>query len=687
MPASASPKAKPNTRSSIRQSLNLSSMGKAIVDVMKSTDNKDSAKAAKKTKDASTRRSSVLVSPPTALRPSMDNPRPLSQVSKRTETPENKTGHRRRNSALPAMSSADESSSKASENPVSISAGVQSRVASLRPRTANGTVSALPKYRPKSILGEVAKPPSPTRVGTRRRLSTSDDEKKEQKKPASASASVTLAEKTARPISPLPHRAALKANLTNSVNITPPTTPSKPKNATPLSEPKGSPSRPNKIVKTATATLPRPPSSSSSSLSLNPPTITPKASTPKGSTPKTSGLKAKLGLVRSAQAEKAKASESSPLRNSPSPSRHAREKSKSTATSSSNAGNMSHISEGNSEEEDSDADDVALLLAPVAAIGAPTPAMPRIQTNRRRIAPQTPTRPNVSNRANMSYLSPVMPSSTEKSSSLRPSDRGSDQAMRGSIMSWEQLANDTSITLGEDEFGRMLSDIPAPFRSGAASPSLSSQLGVPESPCLSALDSPGGYGSISQVLLPDVTPSPALHNSLQHSRFNASLLDSTPIDSSTTTLLRLQLAAAENTAKERLHQIQAMEEELHDLKQCMAQQMEESQRQITYMENQWRSSSDDTASLLEEQMQKEQTIREQIVAEAITRCQEEAKQTIMRSIEEERLKFQVVTSAQLASSSWDNVLSACEDDLEAVRSDKAMLSVLLMQLDQLSQTL
>jgi len=259
--------------------------------------------------------------------------------------------------------------------------------------------------------------------------------------------------------------------------------------------------------------------------------------------------------------------------------------------------------------------------------------------------------------------------------------------MRGSILSWEQLANDTSITLGEDEFGRMLSDIPAPFRSGAASPSLSSQLGIPESPCLSALDSPGGFGSISQVLLPDVTPSPAMHNSLQHSRFNNSLLDSSTVDSSTTTLLRLQLAAAENTAKERLQQIQAMEEELHDLKQSMAQQMEESQRQMAYMESQWRSSNDDTASLLEEQMQKEQSIREQIVAEAISRCQDEARETIMRSVEDERLKFQVVTCAQLASASWNTVLSACEDDLEAVQHDRAMISVLLMQLDQLFQTL
>ncbi|KAF8898453.1 hypothetical protein BD779DRAFT_10401 [Infundibulicybe gibba] len=70
---------------------------------------------------------------------------------------------------------------------------------------------------------------------------------------------------------------------------------------------------------------------------------------------------------------------------------------------------MSHISEGNSE--DSDEEDVELLLAPTAPLGAPTPAMPRIQPGRprKRLPPQTPTRTNncLPTRANLSYLSPL----------------------------------------------------------------------------------------------------------------------------------------------------------------------------------------------------------------------------------------------------------------------------------------
>ena len=166
---------------------------------------------------------------------------------------------------------------------------------------------------------------------------------------------------------------------------------------------------------------------------------------------------------------------------------------------------MSHISEGNSEE-----DDVELLLAPVAALGAPTPAMRTIQ--KRRITPQTPTRDisNLPSRANLSYVSPLPPDSNGKSSLRPPQQAGGDKVGRGSILSWEQLASEASKTLGEDELGYQLSNIPAPFCSVAVSLA-SSQLDIPESHCLSAIDSPGRYGSISQVLLPDVTPSPAVY--------------------------------------------------------------------------------------------------------------------------------------------------------------------------------
>ncbi len=66
---------------------------------------------------------------------------------------------------------------------------------------------------------------------------------------------------------------------------------------------------------------------------------------------------------------------------------------------------MSHISEGGSD--DGDEEDVELLLAPVAVIGAPTPAMPRIITSRQRKAPETPSRSTfLPSRSDLSYASP-----------------------------------------------------------------------------------------------------------------------------------------------------------------------------------------------------------------------------------------------------------------------------------------
>ncbi|KAF8971472.1 hypothetical protein BDZ97DRAFT_1786702 [Flammula alnicola] len=701
MPADSSPKSKPTTRSSLRQSLNLASVGKAFADVM-SKDGREASKNAKKTKEAS-RRSSALSTLPSGPRASMGDVRPPSQVSKRTSTPDSKTLTRRRVSASYQRSSSDEQSSKTAEPTSPQQPPTQARSSTLRPKNLNAT-SALPKYRPKSAVLEAAKPPSPVRAGTRRRLSTSDDEKKEQNRPVGSVASP--AEKNSRPISPLPHRAALKANLTNSRNVSPPSTPPKVKISTPSSlKASSSPARPAKIVKTAASTaIPRPPSSSSSSLSLQ---HTPKSAGPKTSTPKTSGLKAKLGLSPSGKTAGASVTPSNgppspPSRDSPSPlARHSRKNSKmmTPASASAMVGNMSHISEGASEEEDDD--DVALLLAPVAAMGAPTPAMPRIQINRKRVMPHTPTRPGLPGRADMSYLSPLPPGSDGKnnssSSSLRPPQRQTaiEKATRGSLFSFDHLANELSVTLGEDEFGRMLSDVPAPFHSRAASPSLSSQMGgmsIPESPLLSAIDSPGAYGSISQVLLPDVTPSPAMHNILlQQSRFSlspdAALLESS--SSASATMLRLQLAAAEAAAHDRLGQVQAMEEEMQHLRLAHAHEREETQKQVAYMEAQWRAGDERAAYAadLEARLRQAHVSREQAVEDAVARVWEEAKRAHAMQLKAEGLRCEMGASARLAASGWGAVRDACEVELDVVRSDRGVLSLLLAQLDQLAHAL
>ena len=350
---------------------------------------------------------------------------------------------------------------------------------------------------------------------------------------------------------------------------------------------------------------------------------------------------------------------------------------------------MSHISEV--AGEDSEAEDVELLLAPVAALAAPTPAMPRIQT-RKRLPPKTPTRANfLPTRAHMSYLSPLPPDEESSSSSLRPPQQGSGKQGRSSILSWEQLATEASRTLGDDEIENMLSDIPAPFRSGAVSPSLSTTgLDIPESPCLSALSSPGGYGSISQVLLPDVTPSPAFHSSSQ--RYDM-ISEPSAVDGATVTLLRLQLASVENTAKERLYQLQSMEQEIHNLKEARTRDAHELTNRVAYMEEQLRGNLEIQRRVeeeralytagLEDQLAQAQVLRDNAVEEAVWRSQESAKMAQAVALESQRQLSQVACLARVAGSQWGTVYGMTELELDGVRADRQVLSVLLAELDQM----
>ncbi|KAJ7225953.1 hypothetical protein GGX14DRAFT_642074 [Mycena pura] len=690
---------KPTTRSSIRHSL-----GKALADVM-NKDGRDSDKAAKKgAKDTHSRRLSGVEKKPAAPRASIgDVNRPPSIASRRTVTPDSKTITRRRVSVAVARASLDEPAAAAApeQAPKPVDSKAEAtpqgativRSASLRPRP--GT-SALPKYRPKSmIVGESAtavapKPPSPVRAGVLRRLSTSEEEKEEE---AAQQGKVESAvEKSLRPISPLPHRAALKVNLTSAINAPGSSVISVKTKAAPSSSSKAkdkdTPARPTKTVKTAAtnSSVPRSSSSASSSSSFTP------------HTPKSGTGKAVSGVRR---ADKTHSNHGSPLRDSPlqrhteSPlARHSKNASLLGTPSAevNEVCNMSHISEGNSE--DSETEHVELLLAPVAALAAPTPAMPRTVTSRnrsRKAPPQTPTRSQLPTRANLSYLSPLPPDS-DSPPSLRPQPAGNGPTVgRGSILSWEQLANEASRTFGEDEITKMLSEMPAPFRAGAISPS--SHLEIPESPCLSALNSPGEYGSISQVLLPDVTPSPAVHANT--SRFNDK--DVPPVEAAVVTLLRLQLASAESIAKDRLFQMQSMEEEIHNLKQARLQDAEQLRRQVADLEHEVRGSlgvrqradEDRMAHItsLEDALRQADAARDQAIDDAVAQTRASGQVEADAALRTQEAKTCALWCARVAGTQWAFVRDFAESDLDAIKGEREVLAALLADLHEVQRAM
>ncbi|KAH7915150.1 hypothetical protein BJ138DRAFT_1142440 [Hygrophoropsis aurantiaca] len=697
---------KASTRSSIRQSLNFTSVGKALADVM----NKDSRerepageKGLKKSKETSSRRLSAIAlmnssAIPHASATGHKSKSPTPGHAKEDGSPTSKTITRntRRQSGLlkpPTPASSDEQCTK---SPLTTGASpTVRRSATLRPRTAPApNSSALPKLRPKSVLVEqTKKPATPTRVGTRRRLSSSEeDDKNEKGSPKGKGASQSPADKTGRPISPLPHRAlAVKVNL--------PPTPSTPgrsvKQSPPKSKPKTPPAktaspRPTKSVKTAASssasrpTIVRPPSSSSSC-----------SSTRTESPPKSqNSFKNAFGFGTLKGGHT-----SSPLRTTvrvapESPLAH-----HSRRTSSGSLGGKTtptqptstHYIEETSEDS-LEVDDVELLLAPIASLAAPTPAIPRIHNPRQRHqALKTPSRPSqlLPSRANLSYLSPLPPNS-ESSPALRPGNRGPGND-RGSILSWEQLANEGSQLLGEDEVDSMLADVPAPFTPGGPSPNMNAiGLEVPESPSLLPLPSPGGYTSISQVLLPDVTPSPAVHHITP--MFDTSTELPPPVDSGIVTLLRLQVASAENTAKERLTRLQELEEQLHITKRARIMEAEELSKQVSYLEEQLHGSVEArermdeeraafTASL-QDQLRHTEARCEQAVEAALARAQEEAGASLAAQIKLEQRKWETSCVARGVATEWASIRDQAEVELESLRANRETLDVFMAVLDQ-----
>lgn len=349
---------------------------------------------------------------------------------------------------------------------------------------------------------------------------------------------------------------------------------------------------------------------------------------------------------------------------------------------------LSQLAEEDSEDS-FEADDVELLLAPAAPLGAPTPAIPRIRAvrpQRRDSGLQTPTRPSqlLPTRENLSYLSPLPPTSSPR---LRP-PKANGGVNRGSIMSWEQLAHDGSRIIAQEEVETMLSEIQAPFTPGGLSPNVST-LEVPESPCLSALPSPGGYGSISHVLLPDVTPSPALHYSNQV--FDTSTELPPPVDSGTVTLLRLQVASAENMAKERLARLLELEELLHTATQSRIQETEELAKQVSFLEKQLHISvearervDEERAAFttsLQDQLRHAEARREQTAAAAFARGQEEGISSWAGALKHNQQKWEVCSLAREIKVEWGSVKQQAEVEQDFLRESRETLKIFLAMLD------
>ncbi|KAH8120649.1 hypothetical protein DFH11DRAFT_81205 [Phellopilus nigrolimitatus] len=732
---------KRTTRSSIRHSLNLASVGKALADVMnkegKDTDRRRSTSGLG-SKDAAARRSSTvgIVKGGSILEPVQEG------QSKNIAAPDLKTvtQSRRPNSSLQraGRKSVDETGSK-------VTAPQQDSInrsnTMLRPRkVAPG--SALPKYRPKSAIVEShsKKPSSPIHAGTRRKHSSSEEDRESRD---SSSLGMTCAhvvhspmERVSRPISPIPRRAAKTGNSPSAMSNDgeKPSPPRKVKDARD-SPAASAPSRPKKTQKPSVSPVVK-----KSGLPRPSPGDSPRTTS---SSPRTPTF-AKNAASRYFDARTSGRESPSPSRGpsaahgSPCPSsRKGSMKSMKGSESESNdntptgilMGKSPHRDAGDTSFDSMEVDDVELMLAGIASPTAPTPAIPRIRASYYTQRPETPSRSSLHPMRSTLGLSlgPSTPQSDAPSiPSLPPSRKSSPNRRpaveRSSIATWEMLA-DLSVEINASELGGgLITELDLPSTPGMLSPSpsmgrLDSDHEGLESPTPLTLPSPSGYTSISQVLLPAVTPSPApamhsLHSNSFYSGSRNGRVELPAMDSATMTMLKLQLASAENLAKERLMQMTNLEEQVHVLKDSRKRDERELATHVYELEDRLREtlaaqererervanvsgnvvnndsihaeaadSHAECRNALEERMRQAEVARQQAVSVAMSELAERERAERARLLLQVEKRQELGFAVRDAHQSWQSVREVADSELEAIRSNRETLAVLRAGLD------
>ena len=692
--------AKRTTRNTLRQSLNLASVGKALADVI----NKDGKELERRkpvpnAKDAQSRRASTIsFSSVTTLEPVAESQsnEASPDVKTITQTKRSSSSMRRTGRA-----SIDETGRKvANLTPSPRAAPSLSRTSStssvLRPRTA-GTGSALPKYRPKSVIVEgVSKPVSPIRSGTRRKHSSSEEDRPNARAPILTMHSP--ADKSNRPISPIPRRAS-KSGISPTFTKGSPSSHSftRPKAVSSVTS---TPSRPRKASKPSESplmkksALPRPASQMDSS--------------PASSATPHTPTSAKRAVSKGGRDTPSPLRSSSALNSSPSLRRGVSKCLKSTKGSPAQRMQHSAFSENvpciYTEDVSSDsleAGDVELMLAPIASPSAPTPAIPRLRTfNYDHHPPQTPSRSSLRPPQPTIILPPHGPANqNSRSSSKKSSPERKPALERSSVAAWEKLA-DLSAEINASELGGLITDVDAPFL--PATPGI-----LPPSPSVMRLESesltgletpltmpsPGRYASISQMLLPTITPSPAVRteNSLYLDTNGG--IDVPAMDSATVTLLKLQLASMENLAKERLAQITRIEEEMHILKETRKREEQSLSTQLAELELRLhealaapnRSDSegnhDACRAMLDDRVRREAFLCEKAVADAISRVSESERSARDQLFLRIRKNQSVSLVARDVTQCWQNVCVQANDQLQAIITNRDTLAVLRANLD------
>ncbi|KAF9650696.1 hypothetical protein BDM02DRAFT_1294094 [Thelephora ganbajun] len=642
---------KPPTK--IKHSITLSSVGKALADVM----NKDNAKNGtleKPTKKSKEPKDAPVIRSSSRARMSID----VVPSSGRGGSLEMAPVASRTRGALKAAFGHSEV--KPSQTETGNTSRVSlSRASSFKPKSTGTT---LPKYRPSSTEPSSKNPSLTKFTNTRKSGSTSSDKSSQSPSPAPS-------DFPRRSISP--HKRLVKHNRASSE--IPQSTTKKESAFTTKTKSKVSPNK--------TPSGPPPSKSANTSATLSPPqpATRPPSSAPVHNVTSTPTRLRKFAGFGFDSPSKQQPPVHVTLQGSPIT------KGSSQDTTASSSENIS-VSR-NTLDDSHDSIDVEFMLGVATSPSAPTPAIPRIRVPRKKPNKEEPTTPTRSNdlptRANLSYLSPLPNGSPP---SLRPKQKkpGND---RGSLLSWEQLAAANNSADDDVDISYMLSEIPAPFMPGVLSPAPSTIMELPDSPGLSTVSlSPIGYGSISRVLLPDVTPSPApLRLEMERS------VSSGASEAATNTMLRLQLAQQEHMSKERLDRIQSLEKQLHYEREAHEKSARELAQQVTEVDTGLRAHIEATERKIAERDAQIVTLQGQLkqlsdskkheLNQAVEQTRVQAAMTFSNNLQMLRMKWEAAAAGQQAAGSWSTVASLSGGQLELIKANREMLATLLLGLD------
>ncbi|TDL28753.1 hypothetical protein BD410DRAFT_781290 [Rickenella mellea] len=189
------------------------------------------------------------------------------------------------------------------------------------------------------------------------------------------------------------------------------------------------------------------------------------------------------------------------------------------------------------------------------------------------------------------------------------------------------------------------------------------------------------------MLLPNVTPSPAppIHSQL----FDGLIPELPTIDAAALTMLRLQLASAENLAGERLLQIQSLQGQLYALKQSRQSVEQELALNVSQLEAQMRESlagrarvsDSELVDQLQGQLRDAEACLQLAVDDAVAEEKSKSQSEMRRLLHSAESKWTISATARLASERWNDVRDMAECEVELITAKREALVVILADLE------